>query len=194
MHTISAHFFPSFRFAGVTLLVSLAVALTGCGGNDQNNESLLLPTMQDLENGQYQSSVTESGTVTLVRGTFRQALPTPPGGDLIVTLTRYRLIGRITPTQGGAALVLRSAYGPSGVLFDLAVVLTTARGDTNVALLGLGDRIKIRSMALRDRRIILQMTVHAPNDAPCCPTVDVENTYLLRNDRLELLSSDRLKK
>ncbi len=186
-----AHFISPRRMPAVVLLLIASVALSGCG-SDQTDDSLLLPSMENLENTQYQSSFTESGMVTLVRGSYRQALPTPPGGDLIITLTRYRVIGRMTPTQGGAAVVLRSAYGPGGVFFDLAAIVTTPQGNSNVALLGLGDRIKIRSMALKDRHIVLQMTIHAPNDPPCCPTVNVENTYMLHNNRLELLSSTRL--
>jgi len=150
--------------------------------------------MNELENAVYQSSFTDSGYVRLVRGAYRAQMDDPEAGQLIVTLTKFRLIGRLNKKQEGAVAIIRTAAGSSGIFFDLAVVLKTDHGLDNVCSVGLGDRVRIKSMSLDDERIVVQMTVHARYDPPCCPTVDVESTYLFRNDRLELAKTELLQK
>jgi heat shock protein HslJ len=54
----------------------------------------------------------------------------------------------------------------------------------------LGDRAKIRSLAIQDGQIALEMVTHGPDDPMCCPTQIVRNTYALEGDELVEKSSE----
>ncbi|MEI9477942.1 MAG: hypothetical protein WCO26_15380 [Deltaproteobacteria bacterium] len=48
----------------------------------------------------------------------------------------------------------------------------------------LGDRIKIRSLAIADDVVVVDMTTHGSGDAMCCPTRHVIQRFVLQGTRL----------
>lgn len=48
----------------------------------------------------------------------------------------------------------------------------------------LGDRVKVHAISFVGGKIILDMTVHGPNDGLCCPSVRTTKTFELRGTEL----------
>ncbi|GEM_PF-5103415 len=176
----------------LSLMLMLAVAmLVGCGGRSAGNDAAqLIPAVSELENMVYLSNIADSGFVRLVNGSYQQPVYDRAGTVLVTTLTTFRLTGHLNNIRQGAAVVLRTAGGAGSVYFDLAAVVKDTAGARNIALASLGDRVKIRSMTMDDGTVRIQMAVHTPEDAPCCPSSEVMNVYTLRGDKLALLSSE----
>ena len=68
-------------------------------------------------------------------------------------------------------VALVTDFGGSGSYVYLAVVDTTESGTRSVATTGLGDRVRIRSLAIENGLVVIETTEHGPDDAMCCPTL-----------------------
>lgn len=67
----------------------------------------------------------------------------------------------------------------SGVLFHLAALTEKADSLQHVATAGLGDRIRIRSIAVENGRVRVALLAPGPTDPACCPTQLVRREYAL---------------
>lgn len=147
---------------------------------------------ESLKNMTYQSSVTESGEVTLVDGEFRA--PAAPGSasEIVVTLTGPVAYGQLADGQEAAAVILASSGGGSGTFIDLALVVDQDGQPVNIATTMLGDRVQVNSVAFQDGQIVVDMITQGPDDPMCCPTQQVLQTYALEGDSLTLVSTEVL--
>lgn len=59
----------------------------------------------------------------------------------------------------------------------------------NVATTLLGDRVQINSVDIAGNEIIVDMVNQGPEDAMCCPTQHVVQTYELQGEELVQTSS-----
>lgn len=83
-----------------------------------------------------------------------------------------------------AAVIVYSSGGGSPEFRDLAVMINNAEEPFYLASVSLGDRVKINSIMIESGIIILNMVVHGPNDALCCPTLNKTVKYELSGNRL----------
>jgi hypothetical protein len=173
-------------FASVSL-----IALMGCGsGETAESRPQLLPTMTELENMEYRSAFTGNGLARLVNGSYQEQKDDGLGTVLVVTLTNFRFVGYLNAKTEGGIAVVRTSAGANATYYDLAAIIKDSTGVHNIANASLGDRIKIANVVLEDHVVRVQMTTHAPQDQPCCPTLEVVNTYELRGSRLVQLKSE----
>lgn len=83
-----------------------------------------------------------------------------------------------------AAVIAYSSREGSAEFRDLAVMINNAEEPFYLASVSLGDRVKINSITIESGIIILNMVVHGPNDALCCPTLNKTVKYELSGDKL----------
>lgn len=58
----------------------------------------------------------------------------------------------------------------------------------NVDSIMLGDRVRVHGVDIKEKEILVNMTVHGPGDSMCCPTVRVIKRFAVRDDRLFAVS------
>jgi len=145
-------------------------------------------TLEQLQNGIYQSDLVQGGKVTLVNGRFEAPIA---GTALKATATLAEQIASGDLNGDGlfdAAVVLATNTGGTGVFKDLHAVLNQGGQAVDTAVMTLGDRVQIKALAIREGEIIVDMMTHGPKDGLCCPTVEVVQTYRLQGNNLVLLS------
>jgi heat shock protein HslJ len=124
-----------------------------------------------------------SGTVTLKNGEYRESAAPGSAVAMVVKLTDRHAFGTVNG-QDAAAVVIVTDHGGSGTFFDLALLFKVDGGWINIDTTFLGDRVKVRSVDIRDNEIFVSMTTHAPGDALCCPTQQITRRFEIQTDRL----------
>jgi hypothetical protein len=139
-----------------------------------------------LKNIEYRSLFTRSGVAPLKDGEFRESTEVGSASETVVLLTDHVATGDLDGDGAlDAAVVVSTNTGGSGVFMDLAAVLMVDGKPVNVAIAPLGDRVQIKSLAIRDGGILVDMITHDSDDPMCCPTQPVVEKYELRGERLE---------
>jgi hypothetical protein len=83
-----------------------------------------------------------------------------------------------------AALILTTTVGES-TFFDLAAVVNQGGGAAqNQASVGLGDRVRVDAVTIQNGVILVDLLMHGPNDAACCPTMPVKRAFILGDKQL----------
>jgi hypothetical protein len=82
-------------------------------------------------------------------------------------------------------VLLASNEGGSGTFFHLAVVSRRGRSVENVATVRIGDRVQVRSGAIENGRIGLDLLEPGPNDPACCPTEKTRRSWRLEGETLK---------
>ena len=130
------------------------------------------------------SRVLDNAEVTLRDGVYEGPPAAPDAASRVtVTLTDRRAFGWM---NGGdvAAVVLATSLGGSGTFSELALLCREGERWLNVDTVDLGDRVRVRSMAVEDDGITVDMLTHGPGDPMCCPTLEQSRRYRLRDGRL----------
>ena len=128
---------------------------------------------RSLRNAEYLSESAESGRVQLRDGKL-----VDEAAHVWVTMLNVVAYGDLNGDgHPDAAVILATNTGGSGVFHDLAVVVDRAGRPVNVAIINIGDRVKINSIAVDNERIILDMVTQGPSDPMCCPTNHVIQKY-----------------
>jgi len=169
--------------AVVSIIAAAALLLLLRRGGDKESRRGDALALSLLQNAEYLSDYAEAGRVALTDGRYED-----PEAEITVALVDS-LVAYGDLTGDGmdeAALVLATNMGGSGVFLDLAVVADRHGVPTNVAVIDLGDRIRVESMEIRDRQVVLDMIVHGPGDPMCCPTRHVTEKYGLHGEEIEL--------
>ena len=86
--------------------------------------------------------------------------------------------------RADAAVVLASTTGGTGTFVDLFALLDHDDGALSRGPASLGDRVKVDSIRVSNRAIHLHLLTHGPDDALCCPTQHVVETFVLHADTL----------
>jgi len=128
------------------------------------------------------SKIVKPGTVTLTNGEFRA--PAAPGSasEIAVRLTDKIAFGGAQADR--AAIVVQSSLGGSGTFYELALLSRRAQGWVNTDTVLLGDRVKVRAVAIEGIVVTVDLLAHAPEDALCCPTAEVRRRFDIGGDRL----------
>jgi heat shock protein HslJ len=93
------------------------------------------------------------------------------------------------PGEEAAVLLSESSAG-SGERVHLAVVAVREGGAVNVATALVGDRTRVRTMAITGGAIAMDVVEAGTKDAACCPTRLAQKRYALSGDRLAMVSSE----
>jgi heat shock protein HslJ len=137
----------------------------------------------DLDSITFHSSRASSGTVTLSHGEYREAIVPGSTAELVVKLTERRATGVVNGIQT-AGVILVTDTGGSGMFYDLALLSKGSEGWNHIDTVFLGDRVKIHSVELQGREMIIDMTTQGPQDAMCCPTREVKKRFAVQAGRL----------
>lgn len=142
-------------------------------------------SLDQLANGSYTSP--DWGEFQLTDGIYYR--PTPTGQEspsaYTTRLLDTVLYGDLDSDGVPDALVfLATQSGGSGTFIEMAAVLNSDEGPSNVSTLYLGDRVIVESGTIQDGLITLQMRVQGPNDGMCCPSQIATWTFRLEDGQL----------
>ncbi len=142
-------------------------------------------TLQQLQNTHYDSQWPANRRAKLRTGAYHERYTVGSSDDLVIWLSQKVAFGDLNGDGGGdAAVVLIADPGGSGTFFDLAVVINEGGQPRHVASVPLGDRVKIESLAIRDRQIYVEMFVRGAGDPKDNPTQRVTRVFTFQTGRL----------
>lgn len=142
-------------------------------------------TRSALLNAEYHSP--DWGNFQLIDGTYHRP-PLNPGEspETYVTQLREPVIYGDLNADGvdDAAVFLSTQNGGTGHFVELAAMLNHDGAPENVATVSLGDRQAAEGGRIEEGVIALEMRVHGPNDALCCPSQLETWRFRLENGQL----------
>jgi heat shock protein HslJ len=166
--------------AGLAGLVSTA-SLVACqaAADDPSEKSSLEeaapsvgpPTLEELENTTYHG-FEDPASVTLTDGTWSgEPYDEDSAARPELTLVRsFRITGDLdADNEEEAVTLLNLALGGTGQLLYVAVVDRRDGQPVNVATQLVGDRVQVRGVRTRGRRLYIDVVQTGPEDAACCP-------------------------
>jgi|GEM_PF-4411035 len=132
-------------------------------------------------------SLTGRGPITLTDTLFNDT-----AAAVGVTALPWLLLSSAPGPDGArrAVLPVLVETGGSGVFVHLLAFRRDESGLRQTGEAFLGDRVKIESGAIRGDTAILAMIVHGAGDARCCPTLKVQQRYLLGSGPPQALAVD----
>jgi hypothetical protein len=170
------------------LLLSLA-SLVACGPKTPEPPPPL--TVEMLKNAEYHSEWPAEGVAKLTDGEYEEEIVPGAASKLIIAV--YPDMHAFGDLNGDgvddAAVVLATSAGGSGTFISLEAVINDKGTPKHVASAELGDRVKLKSVAIDSAEIIVDMVTHGPDDPLCCPTVEATQKYKLEGDTLVQISS-----
>lgn len=106
----------------------------------------------------------------------------------------FLLTGDLDGDAGEESVALLwSSSGGSGTFDYLALLDRDASGAAlNRATVPLGDRVKIRSAAITDGRVVVETVQAGPEDAACCPGQKMRRTFTLEGNSMTETSTEDL--
>lgn len=168
----------------------VAVALTGCllvpGAACAPDDAPPPETPTELSaavlrSATYTSLYVEEGEVLLDGGMFEDT-----ARRVMVFFQPEYAVGDLDGDGSpDAAVVLSTETCGSGTFVDLAVVLNREGRPENVATDFLGDRVPVERIRIVDGEIQVELTMHGPGDAMCCPSLEVTRKFRLVGGELE---------
>jgi LysM repeat protein len=142
-------------------------------------------TLEALRDATYQGIYPEP--VQLVDGKY-EGEPFVAGGASRPTVTLVDTLNAFGDLDGDglsdAAVLLAENSGGSGVFLYLAAVLDQDGQPANAATQLLGDRVDVKSLAIQEGEIALNILTSGPNDPLCCPSLEVSVRFRLEGSRL----------
>lgn len=168
-------------FVFITFLFA-SLAAAGCKTGGPAGGSL---TLQQLQNTNYDSEWPANRRAKLRNGIYREPYAIGGASELVVQLSDKKAFGDLNGDGArDAAVVLVAAPGGSGTFYDLAVVLNDSGQPRHVASTPLGDRVRIESLSIADRRVTVQMLERDIGDPKDNPTKRVTRVYTFTNGRV----------
>jgi hypothetical protein len=125
--------------------------------------------------------------VALTDGRF-EGEPFVAGGTsrpVVVLLPEPVAYGDLDGDGRAEAVVLLAAdLGGSGTFIYLSTVEALDDGPINTATTLLGDRITVRSLAIDESQILVNLLTHGPDDPACCPTLEGVRAFQWQGEQL----------
>jgi heat shock protein HslJ len=146
-----------------------------------------------LENLDYKTTMTSSGTAQLQDGEYHEQIAEGSASETVVSLTTDVAYGEFDGSKAAAA-ILATTTGGSGTFYELALIQVQDGMPVNVATTFLGDRVKILSLQIQDDRIIVELIAQGPDDPMCCPTQWLRKTFEYEGGNLIETSAEELGK
>ena len=91
-----------------------------------------------------------------------------------------------------AAVLLAESSGGSGTFISVAAVVNQDGQPVNAGTAPVGDRPQLKSLAIQNGQIVMEIVTQGPDDPMCCPTLKVRKTYSLQDGRLVEVGSEEL--
>jgi len=159
--------------------LSLLLLSQGCFAGDGS------PTPEELANATY--SGIEENPVTLISGRW-EGEPYAEGGasrPSVGLVKDFYLNGDLGGDGTDETVVLLwQSSGGSGTFDYLAVMDKKSDVVRNLATAEIGDRVKVRSGRIEDRRIVLDVVQQGEGDAACCATQLATRSWSLAGGEL----------
>lgn len=171
-----------FNYSIILLIIVLLMGGCASGGEEGADATI---TQEQLANMAYQSEFTKSGTAPLENGEYSEQAAPGSATQTRVMLTEYVAFGALNG-ETAAVAVLVADPGGSGTFYTLHAVVNQAGEPVDFAKTNLGDRVQIKSLAIQDDQIVVDMVTHGPDDPMCCPTQDVVKRYELNTELVEV--------
>lgn len=181
----------------LTAPLSLAIALlaTACSAGGANDIAPELgdapPTLAELAGATYTGILAEP--VTLEDGRW-EGEPFVAGGAArpAVGLVEHFLLEGDLDADGRpeAVVLLWESSGGSGTRSYLAAMGRDGAGVVNLGTVLIGDRVQLKSGAIADGRITLELVEAGPGDAACCPTERTSSVWALTESGLERVARE----
>ena len=140
------------------------------------------PTPEQLGNTTYHAVLKEP--VTLQDGVYegRPYLSTSASRPTVTLIESTITFGDVAGDETDEAIVLLATnMGGSGVFFHLAVVRNHDGAAQHIGMIPLGDRVKVEALEISDRKIVVRLVEHGPEDPMCCPTLAVHREWQLQD-------------
>ncbi len=137
----------------------------------------------DLDQVTFLSAWTQTGTVQLTGGEYREPAAPDSAAELVIQTTGKIAYGRLNG-KPAAAVVLVTNAGGSGTFFDLALLRMRSGMWINTDVAELGDRVQLHAVVIEDNAIQVELTAHGPEDPMCCPTLRQKRFFTVTDERL----------
>ncbi len=179
---------PEAIEAGQKIWIPTSTGTTAPPGTDGGRLSL-----DQLKNASYDGIYDQP--VTLVDG-YYEGEPFVEGGASRPTVTFVGDLVAYGDLNGDgvedAAVLLAESSGGSGTFTYLAAVVNQDGQPVNAGTVLLGDRTQIKSLAIQNGQIVMEIVTQGPDDPMCCPTLKVRKTYSLQDGQLVEVGSEEL--
>lgn len=163
--------------------------------NQISSLSVDSPTVDDLRNATYQGFDGVKFSITLQDGGW-QGEPYTEGGATIpqAQMVEDLLVSGDLNSDGIQETVVLINYAPGGTAEFLYLAVVQKRDGflENIATALVGDRPRVRSLALHEGRIVLGLVQAGANDPACCPGDVVTRHWVLKQRRLNEQDSSQL--
>lgn len=143
-------------------------------------------TIDQLKNAQYQLVFLDSRpTVQLTNGSY-QSGSDPASPDFVsVNLGEPIAFGDLNDDGAtDAAVALAENYGGTGVFVSVVAMLNQNGQPVQAAAEMIDDRPIINALSIQDEEILLDATVHGPNDPGCCASQSTQRMFRYQAGRL----------
>jgi hypothetical protein len=147
-------------------------------------------TADQVKNAAYQLVFQDAHkTIQLKDGIFQNTTdPTSPDYMDIVLAPQMAFGDLNGDGIGDAAVLLAENYGGTGVFVSVVAVLSQNGQPLQAGAQMVDDRPMVNSLTIQNGQILLDATVHGPNDPGCCAMQPVKNVYRLVNGKLVFAS------
>lgn len=153
---------------------------TECAESDNSRSDDGL-TVEKLRNAEYRSPHFGDGPVRLKNGRHETKIYPDSEMKAYIKVTDKMAFGDLNGDGAkDAAVILLSSGGGSGGFFELAAMINRNGKPEQTGLKYLGDRVDIKSVAIRSGIIVVDMLTHGPDDPQCCPTSRVKRNFRLQ--------------
>jgi hypothetical protein len=128
-------------------------------------------------------------TAQLSNGEYREPAASGSPGEVVVKLSDLSVTGDLDGDGvTDAAAILVSQTGTNDPVYNVVAVLDQNGTPAPVAGTVLGNRIEIKSAAIRSGIITINMLAHGPADPECCPGQEMTKIFRLQGNQLIELS------
>ena len=142
-------------------------------------------TINELKRGEYRSEWSAKGKIELNDGIYKEKIAPDSATELVIRLTGKIAFGDLNGDGvEDAAVILVSDPGGSGTFYELAAVINREGKAKYGASFLLGDRVKVEEIDIRSGHIVVKIVIHDRTDPRCCPSLRVEQEYVLQGDEL----------
>ena len=128
-----------------------------------------------------------SHTITLKDGVFEQGTDRSKPGYISVKMSDIAAFGDLNGDgQSDAAIILAENFGGSGTYVIVYAILNQGGQPQAAASALIDDRALVHTLSIQDGQILVDATIHGPNDPMCCPGLPSKGIYRLSENNLVL--------
>lgn len=139
--------------------------------------------ISEFDGVRFRTEWTDSGTAVLTKGRYIEHAAPGSDSQVVILLSDKRAKGIVDGKETAVAMLISSGGG-SGTFYDLVLMIRGPDGWMHMDTASLGDRVKVHSIALAGREIIVDLTEQGPDDPMCCPTLRRTKRYLVQDGHL----------